>query len=295
MNALSGIRRELAVLRSDGIHGSEYLAKHAAAILREASRLDVDTQNAIVCDVIDTQPSMVQLVTLANTALTNRDKGIPFDETCIAYLRDADSNSARLAANAADSFRPYSSMLAYSASGSILSSLAVLRERGHTPTILCSESRPALEGIGFAENVAALGFPVVLCTDMALFYEMCRCSAVILGADAVSSEGVVNKVGTCGIACMAHRLGIPVIVVCSTGKFVPHGYPCYRQDPRDPAEVYDGPARIEVRNYYYDITPLGHVSTIITEGGNMHPGGLGDTLLQPLHPLISEYCKNHGV
>ena len=62
---------------------------------------------------------------------------------------------------------------------------------------------------------------------------------VIVGADAITSEGnVVNKIGTSGIAVLAHEARVPFYVVSELLKFDPETLQgeCEKIEQRNPAK-----------------------------------------------------------
>ncbi len=100
--------------------------------------------------------------------------------------------------------------------------------------------------------------------------------AIFVGADRIAANGdVANKIGTYGLAVLAHAHGLPVYVVapCSTidltlatGDHIPI-------EERRPEEVTTiagtriAPQGISVANPAFDITPHRYVTAIITEQG----------------------------
>jgi methylthioribose-1-phosphate isomerase len=104
--------------------------------------------------------------------------------------------------------------------------------------------------------------------------------AVFVGADRVAANGdVANKIGTYGVAVLAHAHAIPFYVVapCSTidlslvsGESIPI-------EQRNEEEVTTirgvpiAPIGIKVANPAFDVTPHEYVTAIITEKGIVRP------------------------
>jgi len=99
---------------------------------------------------------------------------------------------------------------------------------------------------------------------------------VIVGADRIAANGdVANKIGTYGVAVVAHRHGIPFYVAApistidakiASGADIPI-------EERNESEITGygslrwAPAGVAVRNPVFDVTPAELVTAIITERG----------------------------
>ena len=114
------------------------------------------------------------------------------------------------------------------------------------------------------------GMLVTLLTDAQAFFVMPHVDVVLLGADAVLSDGsVVNKVGSASLALIAHRHGKPVWVTAERLKFTRPGA---AYDPvsesQAAAEVWDAcPSGIDIFNVYFDRVPADLITEIISADG----------------------------
>jgi translation initiation factor 2B subunit (eIF-2B alpha/beta/delta family) len=99
---------------------------------------------------------------------------------------------------------------------------------------------------------------------------------VLVGADAVLANGsLINKVGTTLIALSARRHAVPFYVACETLKVCAEMEEPFPSEEKEPEEVWpDAPAAVTVRNVYFECTPTGLVSAIITEQGVFRPDAL---------------------
>jgi translation initiation factor eIF-2B subunit delta len=93
--------------------------------------------------------------------------------------------------------------------------------------------------------------------------------AVLIGADAVAPDWVVNKCGSSMLSALAVRAGVPVYVAATRDKFVDDRVAALLQvAEHDPAEVWDGPPPgVAVRNVYFERMPADLVSAFITDAG----------------------------
>ena len=102
--------------------------------------------------------------------------------------------------------------------------------------------------------------------------------AMVVGADAVGPDWFLNKTGTRMLAALAATEGVPVYVVASRDKFVGRAIASRLAIPqKPPAEVWDNaPAGVEVRNLYFEPTPLDLVTSVITDVGVLGSGTIPD-------------------
>jgi translation initiation factor eIF-2B subunit delta len=168
--------------------------------------------------------------------------------------------------------------MTYSRSATVLQALLDLGRRNPSLRVYCGEGRPNYEGQLLALDLGGAGVAVTLGIDMALFDWLPEVGALVVGADSVSHEGIVNKVGTRELMVAAAQREIPCIVLASTDKFLPNEY-SVSQTLRggDPDEVM-GPAKnVTILNPYFGVTPPYLVSVLVTEQGPM-----------PMHTVLEQ-------
>jgi len=175
-----------------------------------------------------------------------------------------------------------------SASDSVRSVLASAKARGSDVSVILSESRPNLEGVAFARVVSELGVPVTVVADAALPGAATRASVVIVGADSVSEDEFVNKIGTYALALAARAHGVPFYVAALLDKFIPGALRGDPAAPRPPGEILSDPAPgVTVENRYFERVPLELASGIITEEELMEPRAVASRLrTEPVAPAL---------
>ena len=120
-----------------------------------------------------------------------------------------------------------------------------------------------------------LGVETTFIVDSAARSFISKADLVIVGADAITSEGnVVNKIGTSTLALLAYEARKPFYVVSELLKFDPetlHGsYEGIEQ--RSPSEVWkEAPEKLIVRNPAFDVTPSRYIHGLICEEGIIAP------------------------
>jgi methylthioribose-1-phosphate isomerase len=156
-------------------------------------------------------------------------------------------------------------------------------EAGKRLHVLVDETRPFLQGSRLtAWELQADGIPLTLITDSMAGHFMARgqVDLVVVGADRIAANGdVANKIGTYGLAVLAHAHGIPFYVAAptstvdsslATGAAIPI-------EERSAEEVTHiagrriAPAGVAVANPAFDVTPARYVTAIITEEGVLRP------------------------
>jgi translation initiation factor 2B subunit (eIF-2B alpha/beta/delta family) len=117
------------------------------------------------------------------------------------------------------------------------------------------------------------GIAVEYSIDMALFERLPEAQLVVVGADAVFPHGVVNKLGTHALAQIAQHQHIPIYSLCTTNKFLPAEATSLLQITEHPgSDVWpQAPAGLDIRNHYFDTTPLELFNGIVCEDGVMSP------------------------
>lgn len=174
--------------------------------------------------------------------------------------------------------------LAVSEYGTALAPVYLGEERGYRFKVFADETRPLLQGARLtAYELQKAGVDVTLICDNMVSSVMQKgwIQAVIVGCDRVAANGdAANKIGTSGVAVLAHHYGIPFYVLGPTSTVdlqCPDGKSIVIEE-RAPEEVTDmwyarrmAPEGVRVYNPAFDVTPHELISAIITEKGIIYP------------------------
>ena len=165
--------------------------------------------------------------------------------------------------------------------GTALGVVRAAWEQGKKIKVIADETRPLLQGARLtAYELKRDGIPVTLITDNMAAYVMSKglVNLVIVGADRIVQDAVFNKIGTYGVAVLAHEHGIPFYVAAPKSTF---DLTCKAADvtieERKPEEVtrfltcQSAPDGVVVMNPAFDATPLKYVSGIICETQIYYP------------------------
>ena len=165
--------------------------------------------------------------------------------------------------------------------GTALGVIRAAWKQGKKIKVFATETRPLLQGARLtAYELMRDGIPVKLITDSMVGYVMQNrlVDKVVVGADRIVQDAVVNKIGTFTIAVLAHEYGVPFYVAApkSTFDLSRKSFDVVIEE-RKPAEVtrYGGKQvaaeGVGVLNPAFDITPLKYVSAIIHESAIYYP------------------------
>ncbi len=224
------------------------------------------------------QPSMALVHQMAARALAVADTSVARGErvndmrahlaaSCDAEREDlarAVRDAAKLAAQLVTEREPWVATL--SASEGVLAAISELAASGRRVRAIVAESRPHFEGRETARELAAAGIETWLVADAALPLLLSQVSAVWLGADAVTEQGIVNKIGSYTAALAAREHGVPVWAIAVRKKFLPGDTPALGIAEMPAAELWDGaPTGVSPRNVYFEMVPAALLRGVVVE------------------------------
>jgi len=154
-------------------------------------------------------------------------------------------------------------------------------EEGKNVKVIACETRPRLQGARLTcYELMRDGIPVTLIADTMVGYVMSKglVDKVVVGADRIVRDAVLNKIGTYNVAVLAFEHGIPFYVAApmSTMDQSSTSEDAIIEE-RSPNEVTNvrseriAPEGVKVLNPAFDITPLEYVDAVITEEGILTP------------------------
>jgi ribose 1,5-bisphosphate isomerase len=205
------------------------------------------------------------------------------------FLKNLEASKECIAEIGAKRIRDNSMVFTHCHSSTVTHLLSKAKEDGKAFEVVCTETRPVFQGRITAKELLALGVKTTFIVDSAARSFMRNADLVIVGADAITSEGnVINKIGTSTIALLAHEARKPFYVVAELLKFDPATV-CgdYEQiEERSPDEVWKGaPEKLIVRNPAFDVTRRDFIHGIICEEGIIPPHSVSEVMHRK-HPWI---------
>ncbi len=136
-------------------------------------------------------------------------------------------------------------------------------------TIYVMESRPMMEGRAMAERLYQKGREVYVVSDAYGISMAARAEvdAVLVGADSIYRDSLINKVGSYGLYLAAEKSGIKFIALLTTDKIFPEDVDLSDEEIaqfHDPSEISENVGAI---NPYFERVPIKDHMIIITENG----------------------------
>lgn len=168
-----------------------------------------------------------------------------------------------------------SRVLTHCHSSAVSEILRTAREDGVDFELFITETRPRYQGRITAREMAEAGVKATMLVDSAVRTFLKRVDLVLVGSDAITSEGnVINKIGTSLIALAAQEARTPFYVATELLKFDPqtiHG-DFEVIEERSPDEVWaDPPEGLTIRNPAFDVTRREYIHGILCEEGVISP------------------------
>lgn len=294
---MKSFEEKLRELGLDNISGARELADRAAQYFFDLLRRHKKTpREKLVQEIsglsnrlLDLQPSIGPIYNLCNGLLLlleteKPDFSIPEagKEWLALFRRRLSRNVEELRLRALDLLPDRGVVLTHSYSSTVVETLLASRKLGKSIRVFCTEGRPNLEGRRLARELAEAGIPVRLGVDAAMYSWIDEVDLVLVGCDAISKRGLVNKIGTTALARTVlgqSRIDrAKIYALADSEKIVPTALAERVHIPaKDPAEIWDLPrGSIEVVNRYFEMTPLAWLDGIVTESGVQD----SETLLQ---------------
>ncbi|HJN45182.1 MAG: hypothetical protein QGI10_06955 [Vicinamibacterales bacterium] len=279
------LTREVTAIAQDHRSGASTLLRRALAVLRQASATGPASLERLSPMVCRAQPSMGALWNAVCTALAAEDPVKALDR----FERETDRAEQAVIRVAATLLMEGDGSLRLATCSASRTVAWVVETVGaqRTVRVACAEGRPIYEGREMVAGLAAAGLAVDVYTDAGLGAALHLSDVLLLGADAVTGDWVINKAGSAQLAALAGELGVPVYVVASRDKFVPPGVAALLQLRQGPAaEVWDQPPPgVTVRNPYFERVPLTLVRAVLSDGGMLDAGQVMKSCLEADRPL----------
>lgn len=174
--------------------------------------------------------------------------------------------------------------IATSKYGTCLAPIHLGQEKGYGFKVFCDETRPLLQGARLtAWELVKNGVDATLiCDNMAsTVMKNGWVDAVVVGCDRMAANGDgANKIGTSGLAILAHEYGIPFYMFVPTSTIdlnTPTGkdIPIELRDGNEIGEMWYerpmAPENVKTYNPAFDVTDHKYITAVVTEKGIVRP------------------------
>jgi len=136
-----------------------------------------------------------------------------------------------------------------------------------------TETRPLYQGRKTSRELSSGGIKVTQFVDsaMAVFIEKENkkdqffSTKIFLGADAITNQGIINKIGSKLIAEIAHNNKVPLYIIADSWKFTDKKVSI---ENRNLNEVWNKvPKKVKVQNPAFEFVPKKYIKAIVSEFG----------------------------
>lgn len=234
----------------------------------------------------DTEPLMHNAIhyLINQTQSTNSSKVETTKQTVVdnvnTFLKNLDVIREEIAEIGQKYIADGSIVFTHCYSSTVTHLIAKAKEKGKVFKVLCTETRPEFQGRITAKELARLGIDTTFIVDSAAQTFIQDVDLVIVGADAITSQGnTINKIGTSGIAVLAHESKKPFYVASELLKFdikTIEGK-VEKIEERNPKEVWaEAPKNLTIRNPAFDLTQKHYIDGFICEEGLITPQAVAE-------------------
>jgi len=241
-------RRAEEVVKDNEKGASELLEDVVISI----QQIDEDKIENYLETLVKNRYSMTPLLNLANKVFLSLERGKEIDSIIENLEEDFLSRKAKAVTNMKRFLKKknYTNILTHSYSSTVLESISSVNK------VKVLESRPKKEGRITARKLSKKGIEVEYWIDAAMYKALKNVDCAIVGADTISKEGFLNKIGTTPLALISDSLDLSLYVVADTSKVLSSKIPAPKGESHPPEEVWDDGHDIIVKNDYFELTQL---------------------------------------
>jgi ribose 1,5-bisphosphate isomerase len=279
------------------INAVEEAARESKAKNKDAFLKELSETKTVLFSSRETEPLMRNAIRYVIHAVESSDKESVKDlatevsQVSGMFLETLELSKEQIAVIGSRRISHHSRILTHCHSSTVTNMLRKAKLDGKTFEVICTESRPVFQGRLTAKEMLDSGIKTTMIVDSAVRHFMNEIDLVVVGADAITSEGnVVNKIGTSMVALAAKEARTPFYVVSELLKFDPVTIrgDYERIEERSTKEVWaDPPSGLIIRNPAFDVTRREFIHGIICEEGIISPHSISE-LMHRKHPWIFE-------
>jgi len=257
MNKNKRFSQILRDIKSVKIQGARNIAR---AALRAYALIPTKASKRKLLASRPTEPMMENVLDLA-------EKGTPLRE----ITKHFDNAQDKINRNVLRLVSSNSIIFTHCRSTNVNNSLIYAKKKRKNFEVYNTETRPLFQGRKTARELKKAGIKVTMFADNALGVALSREQGtkkpdkIFLGADALTENGVVNKVGSEVICQIARNNKIPVYIIADSWKFTKSKVPL---EQRSLNEVWDkAPKGIKIKNPAFEFVPKKYIRAIVSEYG----------------------------
>lgn len=156
-------------------------------------------------------------------------------------------------------------------STNVLNALIYARKKGKKFEVYNTETRPLYQGRKTAQELGKAGIKVTIFADSAFeiallkYQDTKKVDLILIGADALTKKGIINKIGSDAISEIAYLHKIPVYIVADSWKYTSKKVPL---EQRNLNEIWNkAPKNVKIRNPSFAFVQKKYLKAIVSELG----------------------------
>ena len=159
-------------------------------------------------------------------------------------------------------------------SSTVINILKEAKKQNKHFQVFNTETRPLYQGRKTSHELEKAGIKVTMIIDSAAgdildkIPILPEANLMIIGADAVLQNSIVNKIGSRMFAELANKHKIPVYIATDSWKFTNRSV---KIEERSFKEVWESAKNIKIRNPAFETVPAKYITAIISELGILTP------------------------
>jgi translation initiation factor 2B subunit (eIF-2B alpha/beta/delta family) len=251
------VEKQILEIKNDHQSGSVELTRKAADTLNLliknnsfSDEQDLKKKTAAACyKIFKTQQSMASIINLVNkTVHFLEEQRDDLKKNLLKFLNDYKENleesTRKICKNTYKIIKKHNDILTHSYSSTVLESLIYAKKQGHDFEVYCTESRPMLEGRKLAEKLSKNDIKIKIIVDSGVNRIIDEIDLILVGGDAISERGILNKIGTNSIAMIAEKNNIDIYSLCDSNKVLPKNYSIKLDEKKNTDEIWETKTKI---------------------------------------------------
>jgi eIF-2B alpha/beta/delta-like uncharacterized protein len=227
---------------------------------------------------------------LAQNAIRYIFSGSPgsLQEKIAAYTTMIEDAKKKIAAEGVSLIQDGKTYLTHCHASTVTNIFLTAHNAGKQFSVIATETRPLMQGRLTVKELLNGGI-----TDVTMIIDDAAASVlatrdiagVFVGADLLSENGLVNKIGTLSLVLAAKAQNIPVYCISTLLKYDLRPFDQSLIETRDPKEIWaDAPANVKIFAPAFDFTPYTLGVTMVTEAGILQ----GDTVKETFERIYGK-------
>lgn len=215
------------------------------------------------------------------------------DELCAEYLEMISESKKNIVEKSKEYLKNYDKLFTHCHSSTVETLIKELSHNDSNFEVVCTETRPRLQGRITAKNLVNAGVKTTMITDSAADSFIINrgnvtVDAILIGCDQITKGGhVINKIGSWSIAMSAHYADKPVYIITPLLKIETDSYAGDVEiEVREDSEIWpEAPKGLEIYNPAFEIVDNVLITGFVTEFGIVKPADV-DTVVKERYPWI---------